>query len=205
MGVPRCDGIARAQQAIGFQRLEDVTHCCCATLNRIQVEFACGLRISAHSPHQVLMRNPFVVDEHAIGHWIVITNDGVHQFMDERIGLKPECLHCEGNHRGEEGGTWHLSVLLQPSLEAASDALSLRHSAETGRMLHHTLTFGDGELTEKKVALARSRGDPIGIATAGIQESRLSCSRCLLGEFDEFIFDFERAKSFEGREGSWNP
>ena len=119
------------------------------------------------------MGDALVVDEHAIGNGIVVTDDGVDEFVDEGIGIEAEGLHREGHHLREKGGAGHVGVLGQPRLEAARDAAGLWHSAEAGGMLHHTLALGDRELAEKEVAFARSGGDPVGVSAAGVEKGRL--------------------------------
>ena len=75
--------------------------------------------------------------------------------------------------------------------------LRLRHSAHSGGMLHHPLALGDGKLAEQEKALTRSGGDPVGVAAAGIQKSRLRPLRSLLREFDQLVLDLKRAERFK--------
>src|SRR6267378_7744580 len=88
-------------------------------------------------------------------------------------------------------------MLGEPCLETSSDSLRLRHSADTGGMLHHPLAFGDRELTEQEEAFAWSGGDPVGVAAAGIKECRLRRAGGLLGELDQLIFNLKRAQRLE--------
>ena len=156
-----------------------------------------GLRIPAHRPHQVLVHDALVVDQHAVGDRVVVADDRVHELVDEGVRLEPERLYRKRHHRREKGRTGHIGVLGEPRFETARDALRLRHSADTGGMLHHPLAFGDRELTEQEEAFARSGGDPVGVAAASIEKCRLCCSRSLLGEFDQLVFNLERAQRLE--------
>ncbi len=88
-------------------------------------------------------------------------------------------------------------MLGEPCLETSSDSLRLRHSADTGGMLHHPFAFGDRELTQQEEAFARSGGDPVGVAAASIEECRLRRTGGLLGEFNQLVFDLERAQRLE--------
>ena len=191
------DGVARVQQSIGLQRFEDVAHRGGAAFDRIEIEFAGGPRLAAHRPHQILVHDPLVVDQHAVGHRIVVADDRIDELVHECIRLEAECLHREGDHRGEEAGARHLRMFFEPGIEPDRDALRLRHAAEAGGMLHHALALGDRELTEQEKAFARRRGDPIRIAAAGIEECRLRRPRRLLGELDQLVLDFERTQSLE--------
>src|SRR5262249_34934522 len=62
------------------------------------------------------------------------------------------------------------------------------------RMIHYTLTFGDRELAEQKECLTRFSGDPVGVATPGIEECRLRCTGGLPGKLDQLILDFKRTQ-----------
>ena len=95
--------------------------------------------------------------------------------MDEGVRLKSERLYRKRHHCRKKGRTGHIGVLSEPRFETASDALGLRHSADTCGMLHHPLAFGDRELTEQEETFARSGGDPVGIAAAGVEKCRLCC------------------------------
>src|SRR5882762_3697424 len=88
-------------------------------------------------------------------------------------------------------------MLGEPCLETSSDSLRLRHSADTGGMLHHPFAFRDRELTEQEEAFAWSGGDPVGVAAAGIEECRLRRAGGLLGELDQLIFNLERSQRLE--------
>ena len=64
-------------------------------------------------------------------------------------------------------------------------------------MLHHPFAFGDRKLTEQEEAFARSRGNPVRVAAASIEECRLRRARGLLGELDQLIFNLKRAQRLE--------
>jgi hypothetical protein len=67
-------------------------------------------------------------------------------------------------------------------------------------MLHHSLAFCNGELTEQKETFAWSSGNPIWVATASVEECRLRRSGGFLGELDELVLNLERAQRFERTE-----
>jgi len=60
-------------------------------------------------------------------------------------------------------------------------------------MLQHPLAFGDRKLAQQEETFARSGGDPVGVAAAGVQECRLRRSGGLLGKLDQFVFNLERS------------
>ena len=89
------------------------------------------------------------------------------------------------------------ACLSQPRFQTARDALRLRHSSQTGGMLHHPLALGDRKLAEQEEALAGSGGDPVGITAAGIQKGRLRPLRSLLRKLDQLVLDLKRAERFK--------
>ena len=93
--------------------------------------------------------------------------------------------------------------LASQAFEPAGNSLCLRHAAHPGRMLHHPLAFGDGELSQQEKAFPRRRGDPVGIASPGVQKGGLRPLRSVLGEIDEFVLDLEgtqRLEFFQGQD-----
>ena len=78
------------KQPIGLERLEDVAHRGRAALDRVEIESAGRARLAAHRPLQVLVHDPLVVDEHPVGHRIVVADDRINQFVDERIRIERE-------------------------------------------------------------------------------------------------------------------
>ena len=82
------DRVAGVEQPVGLQRLEDVAHRGRAALDRVEVELAGWARLAAHRPHQVFVHDLLVVDEHAVGHRIVVADDRVDEFVDEGVGLE---------------------------------------------------------------------------------------------------------------------
>jgi len=121
------------------------------------------------------MHDAFVMDQHAIGHWIIVANDGIHQFMHKSIGIKTKLLYRKPYNRRKEGCAPRFRVLVEPCFKPLCNALGLRHSAQARRMLHHPLAFGDRELTKQEKSLARCGCDPVGIAAACIEKGRLRC------------------------------
>ena len=89
------DGVAREQQPVGLQRLEDVAHRGGAALDRVEVELAGWARLAAHRPHQIFVHDPLVVDEHAVGHRIVVADDRVDKLVHEGVRLELEGLDRE--------------------------------------------------------------------------------------------------------------
>jgi hypothetical protein len=193
-GRPQRDGVAGAQQPVRLQGLEDVAHGGRSTLDREEVELAGRPGGGAQRPHQVLVGDALGVDQHPVGHRVVVADDGVHQLVDEGVRLEPEGLHGERHQRREEGRARHVGMRGQPRLQPGRDPLGLRHAAQPGRMLHHPLALGDGELPEQEEAVARRRGDPVGIPPAGVEERRLRDPRGLLGQLDQLVLDLERAE-----------
>src|SRR5690348_17887647 len=120
------------EQAIGFQRFEDVTHCRCPALDCVEIEFTWWSWIPAHSPHQILMRDAFVVDKHPVRDRVVVPDDRVDKLVNERVWFKSEFLYSECHHFLEERGTGHIGMLREPRPETRSDAMGLRHSANAG-------------------------------------------------------------------------
>src|SRR4029453_5429920 len=117
------------------------------------------------------------------------------------VGLEPEELHRERHHRGQERSTRHVLVLGEVRGEPVRDALRRGHSAEPGRVLHHSLALGDRELAEQEEALAGRGRDPVGIATARVEKRRLRSARGLLCQLDELVLDLERTQGLELSKG----
>ena len=195
------DGVAREQQAIGFERLEDVAHRGSPALDRVEVELAFGMRLAADRPHQVFVHDPLVVDEHAVGNGIVVADDRVDKLVDEGVGIELEGLDRELDHLGQEGRARHVLVHREPRVEAPRDPAGLRHASDPGAYLHHPLAFEDRELAEQEEALAWRGGDPVGIAAAGIEEGRLRGLGGLLRQAPQLVLDLERAQGLELAQG----
>jgi hypothetical protein len=169
-GSAESDCVPRAEQAIRFQRLEDVAHGGSSALDRIEIELAGRPGISTHRPHQVFVRDPFIVHKHAVGNWVVVTDDGVHEFVNKGIWLEPEFLNGEWHHCRKKRCTRHVSVFGKPCLQARGDTFGLWHSANSSGMFHHAFALGDRELTKQEVAFSRGGRNPVGIATSGIEK-----------------------------------
>ena len=116
------DGVALIEDAVALERLEDVAHGGGAALDRVDLELPFGLRGAAHRPLQVLVDDLFVVHQHPVRHRVVVTDDGVHQLVDELVGIEVELLHRPRHHPLQEGCARHVGVLAQPRLEPARDA-----------------------------------------------------------------------------------
>jgi hypothetical protein len=143
------------------------------------------------------VHDALVVDEHAVGHGVVIADDGVHQLMHEGVSVELEGRDRERDHLREEGRAGLIGVLPEPASQAGGDALGRRHAGDAGGMLHHAPGLREGELAEQEEALARLGGDPVGVAASGIEERGLGGLRGLLGELDQLVFDLERAHLVE--------
>ena len=68
-------GIGGMQQSVGLQRFEDVAYRRSAPFDGVKIELAGRARVAAHSPHQIFLHDPFVVNQHAVGHRIVVADD----------------------------------------------------------------------------------------------------------------------------------
>ena len=90
----------------------------------------------------------------------------------------------------------------QPCFKPLCDALRLRHSTQAGGMLHHPLAFSDRELAEQEKAFARRGRNPVGVAAARIQKSRLRRPGGLLGKLDQFVFDLKRTQGLKSMSSS---
>jgi hypothetical protein len=197
MGVPRGDGVAREEQAIGLQRFEDVAHGGSPALYRVEVELALGTRLPADRPHEVLVHNALVMDEHAVGNGVVVADDRVDKLVHEGVGVETERLDPKLDHLGEERRARHVHVHREPRIEASRDAAGLRHATDPGAYFHHPLAFEDGELAEQEEAFARRGGDPVGVAPSGVEEGRLRGLGGLLRQAPQLVLDLERAQGFE--------
>ena len=167
------DRVAREEQPIGLQRFEDVAHGGRPALDRVEVELAGWARLAAHRPHQVFVHDLLVMDEHTVRHGIVVADDRVDKFVNEGIALERELRDREVDHLSQQGGAEHVAVLGKPRVEARSNAVLLWHSAQSRLDVHDTSGFGKGELAEQEEAVTWLGCDPVGIASASVQECRL--------------------------------
>ena len=140
------------------------------------------------------MDNLFVVHQHPVRHRVVVTDDGVHQLVDELVGVEAELLYRPWHHLLQEGRARHVGVRPQPGLEPARDARRPGHAAHAGRQVEHTLALGDGELAEQEERLAGLGGHPVRIAAAGVQVGDGRLHRRLRGHLGEEVLDLEGAE-----------
>ena len=182
------------EQSRRLQRLEDVAHGGGAALDRIEIERAGGARLTAHSPHQVLMNDLLVVHEHAVRHRIVVTDDAVDEFMHEGIRLEAELLDGKVDHRAKADGTGAVGVVCEPVVQACRNAGCLWHAADTRRQIHAPPALGDSELAQQKERLAWLGGDPVRVAAAGIQEGKVGLRSRSPADLDQLVLDFERTQ-----------
>jgi hypothetical protein len=143
------------------------------------------------------MHDALVVDQHSIGNRVIVADNRIDKFMNECVAIKTEFLDGKLRHFRKEPGAGHVRMLAKPSLEAGRNAIGLRHSADSGRMLHHTLALGHRKLTEQEKPLARCGRNPVRIAAAGIKEGCLGRLRCCLRQVDQFVLDLEWTQSLE--------
>ena len=140
------------------------------------------------------MDDSLVVHQHPVRHRIVVTDDRVHQFVDELVGLEAELLDRPWHHLLEEGRARHIEVRPEPGLEPARDARRPGHAAHAGRQVEHTLALGDGELAEQEERLAGLGGHPVGVAATGVQVGDGRLHRGLRGHLGEEVLDLEGAE-----------
>ena len=113
------------------------------------------------------------------------------EFVNESVAVKLEFLDGKLGHRGKEAGARHIRMFGEPGLEAGGNAAGLRHSADPGRMLHHTLALGHGELSKQEKSFAWRGSNPVGIAAAGVEEGGLGRPGCRFCQIDQFVLDLE--------------
>ena len=188
------DRVPLIEDPVGLERLEDVAHCRGAAFHGVDLERAFRPRVSAHRPLQIFMDDLFVVHQHAIGHRIVVPDDGIHQLVDELVGVEAELLHRPRHHRLKDGRTGHVLVLLQPRFETPGHARRFRHSADAGRQVEHAFAFDDGELPEQEERFARLGGDPVRIAASRVQVRDGGVLRGLACHLGQEVLDLERAQ-----------
>jgi hypothetical protein len=132
-----------------------------------------GPRLAAHRPLQIFPNDLLVVDEHAIGHRIVVADDRVDQFVDECVGVETEFLHRPRNHILQECRAREIGVRVEPGVEARGHARRLRHAADAGRQIHRSAALGNRELTEQEERRTRLGGDPVRVPSPGVQVRHL--------------------------------
>ena len=110
--------------------------------SRVQVELFGGRRLAAHLPCEVgLEDNLLGVHEHAVGHRVVVADDGVDQLPDERVRFEAEALDAEGTDLPEQGdpGTPACSSSQRPP---SGDPGRLGHAANaSGRLIVRWLSL----------------------------------------------------------------
>ena len=143
------------------------------------------------------MNDLFVVHQHAVWHRVVIADDGIHQLVHELVGVEAELLHSPRHHRLQEGCTWHVIMFLQPGFKSASYSRCARHSAHAGWQVKHPLALSNCELPEKEERFARLSGDPVWVATTGVQIRQGIFQRRLRCHFLDEILDLERTEFVE--------
>ena len=89
------------------------------------------------------------------------------------------------------------SCFVKPGFKSAGDSLCLGHAAHAGRQVEHPLALSDCELPEQEERFARLSGDPVWIATAGVQVRQGIFQRRFRCHFLDEILDLERTEFFE--------
>ena len=156
------DGVAGVQQAVRLERLEEVAHRGRAAFDRVEVEPAGGPRLAAHRPLQVLADDLLVVDEHPVGHRVVVADDRVDQFVDECVGVEAELLDRPGDDPLQERSAGHGGALVEPGREARGHPWCFRHAPDARRADPSSAALGNRELSEEKERRAGIGGDPVG-------------------------------------------
>ncbi len=190
------DGIALLQQAVLHQRVEDVAHGRRAALDREQVELALGRTAVAHFLDQVIVHHLFQVDQCARRHGIVVADKAVRQLMDPRIGVESLDLHAVLQHTDQKIVAVQTLVLGQEFAEPVRAALLGWHARENG-FVAHAARLLHGELPHQEKRIARLGGNPVRIATAGVQHGDRGSLLVFLGQRNQIILQFEGRKLFE--------
>ena len=191
------DRVAGEQQPVGLQRLEDVAHRGGAALDRVEVELAGRARLSAHRPHQILVHDPLVVDQHAIGHRIIVADDRIDEFVDECIRLEPELLDRELHHRGQEAGTGHVRVLREPGVEAAAMPLACGMPPIPARCSITRLLSVMANWPSRKKPSRGVVAIQFGLPRPAFRKADCDRLEVCLGQIDQLVLDLERAQSLE--------
>ena len=143
------------------------------------------------------MNDLFVVHQHAVWHRVVIADDGIHQLVHELVGVEAELLHRPRHHRLQKRCTWHVSMFLQPGFKPAGNSLCARHPAYAGWQVEHPLALSNCELPEEEERFARLSGDPVWVATTGVQVRQGIFQRRFRCHFLDEILDLERTEFVE--------
>src|SRR5438874_1773581 len=189
--------VAGVENPIAFERLENVAHRGGAPFYRVDLELAFRPRVSAHGPLQVLVNDLFVVHQHAVWHRVVVAYDGIHQLMHELVGVEAELVHRPRHHRLQDGRPRHAVVFREPGFESAGHSLCARHPAYAGWQVYYPLALSNCELPEEEERFARLGGDPVWVATTGVQVRQGRLQRRFRCHFLDEILDLERTEFVE--------
>jgi hypothetical protein len=88
-------------------------------------------------------------------------------------------------------------VFREPGFKSARNSLCAWHSADPGRQVKHPLALSNCELAEKEERFARLGGDPVWIATPGVQVRQGIFQRGFRCHFLDEILDLERTEFVE--------
>ena len=99
------------------------------------------------------MHHLFGMDEHAIRHGVVVADDRVDEFVNERVRLEAETLCCVLQQRA---GTRVLAIA-KPGAQPIGNPSGARHACDAGRMRHHPRCFVQGKMTEREESAAHAQ------------------------------------------------
>jgi hypothetical protein len=133
------------------------------------------------------------VDQHAVGHRVVVADDAVDQLVDELVRVEAEGRHGIGDRIAKEVRTGRVRVRAEPRGQAVGDAGFGRHAAETA-LVHHALALGNRELPEQEEPLARRGRNPVRVAAPRVEECVGRLPGGGLGQLDQLVLDLERAE-----------
>ena len=143
------------------------------------------------------MNDLFVVHQHAVWHRVVVADDGIHQLVHELVGVEAELVHGPRHHRLQKGCTWHVIMFREPGFKSAGYSRCAGHPAHAGWQVEHPLALGNCELPEEEERFARLSGDPVWVATTGVQVRQGRFQRRFRCHFLDEILDLEWTEFLE--------
>src|SRR5882724_937970 len=94
-------------------------------------------------------------------------------------------------------GTRHVFVFREPGFKSAGYSRCARHPAHARWQVEHPLAFSNCELPEEEERFARLSGDPVWVATTGVQVRQGRFERRFRCHFLDEILDLERTEFLE--------
>jgi len=161
------DGVARFEQPIGRQAVEDVTHGRGAALDREDIERHRRSCISTHLGGQVFTHDLLGMHQHPVGSGIVVADDAVGELVHPCVGVEAAFDPVVDN------GLQHGDARLRrchvcPIAEPFCDAGLLGHAGQTG-CVPCTPGFAQRKRAEREERFSRFGRDPVRVATPGIE------------------------------------